>query len=214
MLNTSCARTVGTSAAVPCLRNAPFDEINHAVNVSGITPWAPVMDGDFIQDYPTNQFRDGRFVHVPILIGANTDEGAYFRGLRGNANVSIINSDDDFKNMVRPVFADNVENATGKSVNELVDELALLYPNIQSVGIPSLQAWPVVIDDTTPDLEYLGLQDRRGNAFGGDVTNIAWRRKSNILWSQHGIPSWSYRFDAVPDGIPANVSAAHFLEAS
>lgn len=212
--NTSCAATVGTPEAIPCLQAAPFDEINNAVNKSGISNWAPVLDGDFIQDYPSNQFRDGRFVKVPILIGSNTDEGAYFRGLRGNANVSILNTDDDFRAMVRPAFPEWVERTTGKSVDRLVDELALLYPNVQSVGIPNLQSWPEVIDQDTPGLEYLGLQDRRGNAFGGDSTNIAWRRGSNIYWAKHGIPNWSYRFDARPDGILPNVSAAHFLEVS
>lgn len=195
-----------------CLKTAPFEEINSAVNVSGIAAWAPVMDGDFIQDYPTNQFRDGRFVHVPIMIGANTDEGGYFRGLRGNANVSILNTDEDFKEMVRPIFAADVEEMSGKSAKELIEELAVAYPNIQSVGIPNLEAWPDVINEDTPDLEYLGLQNRRGNALGGDTTNIAWRRQSNVYWSDHGIPNWSYRFDATPDGIPPNVSAAHFLE--
>lgn len=212
VLNTSCASTVGTPEAIPCLRNAPFEEINYAVNVSGIAFWTPVMDGDFIQDYPTNQFRDGRFVHIPILIGSNTDEGGYFRGYRGNANVSILNTDDDFKSMVRPIFADNIYETTGKTSSEMADELAVVYPNIQSTGIPNLQSWPMVIDENTPDLQYLGLQDRRGNALGGDTTNIAWRRQSNIYWSHHGICSWAYRFDATPDGIPANVSAAHFME--
>ncbi|KAF9875156.1 putative lipase 2 protein [Colletotrichum karsti] len=210
--NTSCAETVGTPDAIPCLQNVPFEEINNAVNVSGIAHWSPVMDGDFIQDYPTNQFRDGRFVKVPVLIGANTDEGGYFRGLRGNANVSILNTDDDFKTMVRPIFAADVEETSGKTAKQLVEELAAVYPNIQSVGIPNLVAWPEVIDKNNPDVKYWGLQNRRGNAFGGDITNIAWRRRSNMYWSQHGIPNWSYRFDAVPDGIPPNVSAAHFLE--
>lgn len=114
--------------------------------------------------------------------------------------------------MVRPIFASNVKETSGKTADELIEELAVAYPNIQSVGIPNIKAWPVVIDENTPDLEYLGLQDRRGNALGGDSTNIAWRRKSNIYWSDHGIPNWSYRFNAVPDGIPANVSAAHFLD--
>lgn len=173
-----------------------------------------MLDGDFIQDYPTNQFREGRFLKVPVLIGSNTDEGAYFRGLGGNAKVKILNSDDDFKEMVRPMLPDNVESTSGKTVDALVEELATVYPNIQSVGIPNLRSWPVVIDENTPDLQYLGLQDRRGNAFGGDVVNIAWRRKSSKVWSDHGIPNWSYRFDATPDGIPPNVSAAHFLEVS
>lgn len=212
--NTSCAATVGTAKAISCLKGVSFDEINKAVNVSGIGPWVPVMDGDFIQDFPSNQFRDGRFVQVPVLIGSNSDEGAYFRGLRGNANVTILNTDEDFKAMVRPVFSDKVPETTGKTINQLVEELAVAYPNIQSVGIPNLESWPVVITETTPDLKYLGLQNRRGNAFGGDAINIAWRRKSSIFWSDHGIPNWSYRFDATPDGIPANVSSAHFLEAS
>jgi hypothetical protein len=214
VLNTTCADKVHTSEAVPCLRTVAFEEINRAVNISGIGPWVPVMDGDFIQDYPTNQLRDGRFVKAPVLIGSNSDEGAYFRGLRGNANVTILNTDQDFKDMVRPVFSDKVKKTTGKSIDELVEELALVYPNIQSVGIPSLAKWPVVINESTPELQYLGLQNRRGNAFGGDATNIAWRRQSNIYWSSHNIPNWSFRFDATPDGIPANVSSAHFLEVS
>ena len=214
--NTSCAATVGTSDAIPCLRHVPFEEINHAVNVTGIGPWAPVMDGDFIQDYPTNQFRDGRFVQVPILIGSNSDEGAYFRGIKGNANVDILNTDDDFRAMIAPMFDnnDNVTALTGKTVNQLLEELMLVYPNIQSVGIPSLDSWPLVIDQNTPDLQYLGLQDRRGNSFAGDYLNIASRRSSSIYWSEHGIPNWSYRFDATPDGITPNVSSQHFAEVS
>ncbi|CAO2658283.1 Nn.00g060060.m01.CDS01 [Neocucurbitaria sp. VM-36] len=212
--NTSCAGTVGTSDAIPCLRNAPFEEINRAVNVTGIGPWAPVMDGDFIQDYPTNQFRDGRFVQVPILIGSNSDEGAYFRGIKGNANVDILNTNDDFRAMIAPMFDnnDNVTALTGKTMNQLLEELILVYPNIQSVGIPSLESWPQVIDQNTPDLQYLGLQDRRGNSFAGDYLNIASRRTANIYWSGHDIPNWSYRFDATPDGITPNVSAQHFAE--
>ncbi|KAF2108077.1 carboxylesterase [Lophiotrema nucula] len=211
---TSCTATVGTAQAIKCLKDVPTEELNHAINATGNTLWAPVFDGDFIQDYPSNQFRDGRFVRVPILIGCNSDEGAYFRGINGNANVTILNTDADFEAMVLPMFDtnDKVLASTGKTVDQLLGEITTSYPNIQSVGIPNLVAWPEVVNQDTPDLQYLGLQDRRGNAFGGDYTNIAWRRSSNIYWSKHQIPNWSYRFDARADGILPNVSAQHFGE--
>jgi carboxylesterase type B len=38
------------------------------------------------------------------------------------------------------------------------------------------------------------------------------RRRANIAWHKHGIPSWAYRFDVVPNGIKPYVGASHFKE--
>lgn len=38
----------------------------------------PTIDGDFIQDYPIRLFETGKFVHVPLIIGDETNEGSLF----------------------------------------------------------------------------------------------------------------------------------------
>lgn len=38
------------------------------------------------------------------------------------------------------------------------------------------------------------------------------RRRANIAWSSHGLPSYSYRFDVTVNGIPDYVAATHFQE--
>jgi carboxylesterase type B len=211
--NTSCASTVGTSEAITCLRDAPFEEINTALNVTGIKPWPPVLDYDFVADYPANQIANEKFVHVPVIIGCNTDEGTSFGPGRG-PNDGPVNTDSDFAYAVGNMISPNVTNSTGKSVDEIVGEIAALYPNIQSIGIPSLKSWPVVITNQTEDVESLGLQYRRINALAGDYTFHYARRRSNIAWSDAGLPSYAYRFDVTVNGMPEYVSATHFQEVS
>lgn len=40
--------------------------------------WGPVIDGDFVQDALRNSFDQGKFVKVPSIIGATTNEGQAF----------------------------------------------------------------------------------------------------------------------------------------
>ena len=42
--------------------------------------WNPVLDGDLLQAYPSQQMKTGAFVRVPILTGANTDEAFTLSG--------------------------------------------------------------------------------------------------------------------------------------
>lgn len=200
MTNTSCASTVGTAESVECLRNVDFDEINYALNVTGVGPWAPVLDYDFIADWPTNQLESGKFVQVPILIGCNTDEGAAFGSGLG-PDGGVINSDEDFRYAVRSLLPSVDTFPSGKTVDQVVAELEYVYPNIQSVGIPNLKTFPDVITPNSTWAESLGLQYRRMNALVGDYYFIALRRRASIAWSKFGIPSYSYRFDVVVNGI-------------
>ena len=66
-----------TSAAdvLACLRGLPFDTINAALNTTNATVWASVVDGDFIARFASDQLEEGNYVHVPIISGANSDEG-------------------------------------------------------------------------------------------------------------------------------------------
>jgi carboxylesterase type B len=62
-----------------CLRALPFSELNTAVNTTALaTIWAPQLDGDIIARYSSDQIADGDFVKVPIISGANSDEGTSF----------------------------------------------------------------------------------------------------------------------------------------
>ncbi|KAK6208193.1 hypothetical protein LQW54_006974 [Pestalotiopsis sp. IQ-011] len=208
--NTSCASTVGTPEAIDCLRTAPFDEINTAINVTGVGPWPPALDNDFIADFPAKQLASGNFVQVPILIGANTDEGSAFGPGRGPTGP--VNTDSDFAYAVNNMLSPDAANTTGKPASQIVDEIAMLYPDIQSIGIPSLESWPEVITNATEGVEAVGLQSRRINALAGDTSFHYLRRRANIAWSDAGVPSYSYRFDVTVNGVTPNVSATHFQE--
>lgn len=61
-----------------CLRHVPFDALNTAVNTTDATVWLPVLDGDFVARSASYQLESGDYVHVPIISGANSDEGTAF----------------------------------------------------------------------------------------------------------------------------------------
>ena len=62
-----------------CLRDLPFEKLNAIINQTGISDgWTPQVDNDIIVRQSSDQIRDGAFVRVPMIIGANTDEGSFF----------------------------------------------------------------------------------------------------------------------------------------
>jgi carboxylesterase type B len=89
------ANSLGCGSApdkLQCLRQIPFETLNAWVSTAGLSlGWQPVVDGDFIQGYTSLQLAKGQFVHVPIISGANSDEGTAF-GPKG------INTTEDFLN--------------------------------------------------------------------------------------------------------------------
>jgi acetylcholinesterase len=50
--------------------------------------WFAAIDGDFMRQWPVKALQQKLFVKVPILLGANTDEGTSF-------GVSGVNTDAD-----------------------------------------------------------------------------------------------------------------------
>lgn len=63
-----------------CLRAVPYDLFFAAGgNISTATSnWQPIIDGNFIPAFPSQLLKQGKYVNVPILSGANTDEGVSF----------------------------------------------------------------------------------------------------------------------------------------
>lgn len=172
---TPCRNTTGsTPAMLDCLRSLPLDVLDRVLNttvIDGIPlgiAFTPMLDGDFIADYPSRQLREGRFPRVPALIGANSDEGTSFRaGFGPDGGGNGVNTDEEMRKAIASIVGPDVESNTGKTVDRIVDELAFLYPNIQAVGVPSLDRWPV-IRPGDPVAEEMGMQFRRAAALFGD----------------------------------------------
>ncbi|KAM3083576.1 hypothetical protein ACMFMG_004223 [Clarireedia jacksonii] len=203
--NTSCASTLNTTQSLPCLRALPFAELNTALNTStgGTGPFFPVIDHDFVHTYPSVQLNAGNFVHVPFLIGTNTDEGTSF-GSGYGPNGTGINTDAEF---LSALGVDGINSSDAQ-------EISALYPNNQSVGIPSLTTYPTLYTPSNPLSAFVGLQFRRAAAYFGDQVLIAPRRLTSLSWAKFNVPSYSYRFDVLVNGIPNYIGATHFQEVS
>jgi len=175
-----------------CLRALPFDTLNNALNISenGLQPFGPVMDGDFIQDFPSSQLADGRFVKVPLLIGCNADEGTAF-------GVAGINTDEELAAAI----------ALGGPDAETIAILEALYPNIPALGIPSEETYS---GPETPALA--GSQWKRSAAFFGDAVVIGPRRASNTAWATFNVSSFAYEFNVIVAGLTNFTGATHFQE--
>jgi carboxylesterase type B len=152
--------------------------------------WNPLVDGDFLTAYPSTLMAQVKFIRVPLLIGANSDEGTSF-GVSGLDNETAI-----FDNLL--VYrAYQISAPTAR-------KLLSLYPND-----PAHEP-PYYITNATI-FPKKGLQWRRDCAIAGDIVIISGRRKVCEEFTSAGVSAFSYRFDiplwnaAVTDG------AKHFV---
>ncbi|KAJ1714947.1 hypothetical protein NYO67_2912 [Aspergillus flavus] len=177
------ANCSSASDTLQCLRSIPTEILVSIFNNSTIIPahtlsgvegpqFVQVIDGDFIQESATLQLEQGKFVKVPYLIGANTDEGTSFA-------IRDIDSDEQFREVVSNWGLDNAT----------VDILAALYPDIPQIGIPAIMPG-------RPPAGY-GKQYKRVAAFQGDVNVHAPRRLAAQAWARHEVPVYSYLFNVV-----------------
>lgn len=174
-----------------CLKKVPADKLNDAFNQS-VVQYAPVLDGEFIPDYPNNLMDQGKFAKIPVIVGANTDEGTSF-GL-GNVNTT-----DQVVQGLKMAYP-NISNSTA-------NRLLKYYPNDPSQGSPfgtgdqySNETW--------------GLQYKRANAILGDIKVIGPRRRMAKDMSKYGLPVYSYNWnqsDYSFDGTKPPI-ATHFQE--
>ncbi|KAK1991882.1 carboxylesterase [Colletotrichum falcatum] len=174
-------RSVGCWAArdqLACLRGLGQAEL-FAGNPSQV--WNPVVDGDFLTGYPSQLMRDGRFVRVPLLTGANSDEGINFNPGSPRPDTAAD---------LAAGFASWRSYALSPPT---VRRLLELYPDD-----PCTQP-PLSVTDCSVYPEY-GLQWRRGASIGGDLVMVSGRRKMCELYAGGGAqqPVYSYRFDQRP----------------
>ena len=54
--------------------------------------WNPIVDEDFLTAYPSTLMSEGKFIKVPLLVGANSDEGVSFGVHALNITTATFNS--------------------------------------------------------------------------------------------------------------------------
>lgn len=192
---TGCATQFDT---LNCLRSVPFEQLNAIFNQTGLNgtggDFQPIFDGDFIQKFGSLQLAAGEFVHVPIIDGANTDEGTAF-GPKGIQNASqfaqYLQTSDSAVGVALPAY--------------LAQDILAAYPDDPSVGIPA------ELGDVRLNSTY-GFEYRRTSAYAGDAVFIANRRLTCATWASAGVAAYCYRFNARPNGIPPETGVTHFQE--
>ncbi|KXT06800.1 hypothetical protein AC578_7089 [Pseudocercospora eumusae] len=182
--------------SLSCLRSIPSDTLANLFNTTTSISygWSPIVDGDFIQRWASIQLAEGAFVKVPVIDGANTDEGTAFgpTGINTTADFAATITDTT-RNVVAPEY--------------LVDEVLEAYPNEPAYWIPPVEE----IGNYTYGSPY-GAQYRRSAAYWGDVVMIANRRGTVETWAANGVPAYSYRFNTIPTGVPFTIGVTHFQE--
>ncbi|KAH7380581.1 carboxylesterase family protein-like protein [Pyrenochaeta sp. MPI-SDFR-AT-0127] len=191
LLRTSCRNA---SSPLECLRQLPAEQLNTAINTTSttlnITSFMPIVDGDFIQKRTSLQLEAGEFVHVPIISGANSDEGTAF-------SPSPVNTTEDFY-----MYMTSGRRAVPV---ELANLLLEAYPDDLSVNVIAS------LGDARPGPPF-GAQFRRSASYFGDQVFIANRRLTCQTWAAAGLSAYCYRFNAIPAGLPAAIAVTHFQE--
>jgi carboxylesterase type B len=192
---TNCANQ---TSPLECLRALPAEQLNTAINTTSatlnVTNFMPILDGDFIQKRTSLQLEAGEFVQVPIIDGANSDEGTAF-------SPSPVNSTADFAFFVK------VSGRGGNISDEFVQKVLAAYPDDLSVNVVAS------LGDQRPGAPF-GPQFRRSASYFGDQAFIAPRRKTCETWAANNLTAYCYRFNAIPAGIPAAIGVTHFQEVS
>lgn len=191
--------------SLACLRQAPFEPINNFFNSSVGGNWQPIVDGDLVVRWASEQLRDGAFVHVPIIDGANSDEGTSF-------SPQGINTVDDFARSVTRVGETPGEDTgyAGKSpsiTSAFAHELLSAYPDEPEYWIPGV--------DQLGNLTFgqpQGAMYRRSAAYWGDVRIIAHRRGTCEVWADAGLDTYCYRFNVRPTGTDYTAGVPHGVE--
>ena len=203
---TGCNNQLDT---LECLRMLDFETLNAVLNTTmyngTMGSFDPVLDGDILQSFGSIQLAAGKFVAVPIIDGANTDEGTAF-GPKGVQNES------QFLEYLTTTADD-----TGIALPEFfAKEILAAYPDDPSQGIPAAAEIGDIRLNATYGERYhhlawiyinvaSGYEYRRTSAYAGDTTFIANRRLVCETWAAAGVDAYCYRFNVIPYGV--NVSS-------
>lgn len=82
-----------------CLRNVSFSDINEAINSTNPRGWFPVIDGNIVTQQASRSLFTKKYLGVPIILGANTDEGSFYMP------DSKITTDAEFVDLITSIFS-------------------------------------------------------------------------------------------------------------
>jgi carboxylesterase type B len=134
---------------------------------------------------------EGKFIKVPLLDGANSDEGVNFSPSGGIDNETAI-------------FNAMFSHRSYVIAPDTARKLLFLYPND-----PAHQ--PPYYINTSTIFPSKGLQWRRSAAIYGDLVMISGRRKFCEVFARAGQAVYSYRFDTPLWNAAVTDGAKHFV---
>jgi len=170
-------RSVGcldASDRLDCLRGVSQEDL-YAARQS--QEWqGPLIDGTFLTGYPSELMPEGKFVKVPVITGANTDEGISFhpRDPKPDTEVDIFNGFMPWRSYTPSP--------------QTLRKLLQLYPDDPCSQPPHSITNCSVFPSN-------GQQWRRAASIGGDMVMVASRRKTCEFFAEADQPVYSYRFD-------------------
>ncbi|KAI0016313.1 alpha/beta-hydrolase [Xylariomycetidae sp. FL0641] len=168
-----------------CLRNVDAAAL-FAAHPSVV--WNPLLDGDFLTAYPSQLMPQGKFVKVPLLVGANTDEG-----------FAVSSPVDTTEDIFDSIFSWRGYALTPPTVRRLLE----LYPD------DPCYAPPYAVTNCSRPLDR-GYMWRRAAAIGSDLVMVSGRRRMAELYTAAGAAVYSYRFDQRPWDGPVWDGVKHF----
>ncbi|KAI1374067.1 alpha/beta-hydrolase [Hypoxylon crocopeplum] len=133
---TGCDGADNAQDPMACLRSKDTATLQAAANIPSPFPgrpglpsplplfyWTPCVDGDLLPDLPYRLFEQGKFVGVPLLMGATSNEGSVF------ATNAATSAD------MTTFLQNNYPNLTSAQAASVVEQ----YP--QAAAVPSHAAW-------------------------------------------------------------------------
>lgn len=182
---------------IGCLRNVSSADLFAARPKQ---EWqSPLIDGDFLGEYPSQQLPQGHFVQVPIITGHNTNEGFSFNPSNTwNTPCPLIDTEEQ---LLHSFMGWRTYVTSPPTIKKLME----LYPLEDNFTTPHYST-------ICGNLETTGKQLGRAAAIGGDMVMIAGRRRLCELFTQPGVRQdvYSYRFDTQPFGRSEGEGVQHF----
>lgn len=155
---------------------------------SPVYMWSPVIDGDFVTDYPYSAFKGGKFRrNIPVIFGDDTNGGSQFAP-KG------ISSQRDSNQFIK----DNFPAITAAQL----DTLNKLYPNPYVSSCPNQGCWRRQAGQVYGEMRYM---------CPGLYLNDAYDHYNDRY--QKGTSSWAYRWNVEdPNQMAAGNGVPHIVE--
>ncbi|KAK0750877.1 Alpha/Beta hydrolase protein [Schizothecium vesticola] len=156
-----------------CLRAVPYSSLYPLLSGPGAPKFYPTVDGDIIPDFPTALLKEGRFAHMPHILGTNSDEGT------DNAPRTI-STDAQLRALLT--------HSGYHYPPAVIDALLSLYPDDPAAGIP--------LNTPNQTFHEYGRQYKRVAAILGDLYYHAPRLHDARHYARHEPDrTYVYRFN-------------------